>query len=222
MEKQEKKVKGKGGKADKGAPVSAPPIDPTYQPELMRHYREVVVPDLMKRFGLVNRLQAPRLDLISVNIGLGHVREVAGAVDNAVTELSVITGQKAVLARARKAISNFKLRLGEPIGARVTLRGWKMYEFLERLIGLALPRVRDFNGLSARSFDGRGNFNFGLREQVVFPEINYDKMDKIRGMNITIATTARNDEMGYELLKGLGFPFRGQIRRKSEQTMEAK
>jgi len=146
---------------------------------------------------------------ISLNIGLGSSKDNKNAIQNSINELSIITGQQAVITKARKAISNFKLRIGDPVGVRVTLRKWYMYEFLERLMSIALPRVRDFNGLSTKSFDGRGNYNFGLKEQIVFPEINYDKIDKIRGLEVTITTNSNDNLKAYFLLKSMGFPFRG-------------
>ncbi|MEW6443690.1 MAG: 50S ribosomal protein L5 [bacterium] len=172
-----------------------------------RYYQEIV-PVMMKEFRYKNSLQAPRMEKIVVNMGLGEAIQNVKVLDHAAEELSLITGQKPIITRARKSISNFKLRAGMPIGCCVTLRRDRMYEFLDRLTNIALPRVRDFRGISSKSFDGRGNFSFGIREQIIFPEINYDKIDKVRGMNITIVTTAKTDEEAKVLLSNLGMPFR--------------
>jgi large subunit ribosomal protein L5 len=161
----------------------------------------------MEQFKYKNQFQVPRLEKIVVNMGVGEAAHDSKKMDAAVAELTAITGQKPVVARARKAIANFKLRRGLPIGAKVTLRGARMYEFLDRLVTIALPRVRDFRGLSGRSFDGRGNYAIGLKEQIVFPEINYDKIDAIRGMDIIIVTTAKTNEEAKALLKGFNMPF---------------
>lgn len=178
-----------------------------YFPNLLKKYREDIVPALQKKFNYKNIMQVPRLEKIMLNIGVGEAIENSKFLDTALEELTFIAGQKPAITRAKKSISNFKLREGMPIGCFVTLRGWRMYEFLERLINVAIPRVRDFRGLSDRSMDGRGNYNLGLKEQIVFPEINYDKIEKIRGMNVTIVTTAKTDEEGYELLSAFGMPF---------------
>lgn len=175
---------------------------------LREKYLREVVPALMKEFSYRNPLQAPRLEKIVVNMGLGEAIQNIKVLDHAAEELALITGQKALVTRARKSISNFKLRTGMPIGCCVTLRGKRMYEFLDRLVNIALPRVRDFKGVSPKSFDGRGNYSLGIKEQIIFPEINYDKIDKVRGMNITIVTTARTDEEAKSLLRHLGVPFR--------------
>ncbi|MFL3050092.1 MAG: 50S ribosomal protein L5 [Candidatus Neomarinimicrobiota bacterium] len=179
-----------------------------YQPNLLASYNEKVMLPLQKQLSRKNLYEVPSLLKISLNIGIGNAREEKNALDHAISDLTTITGQQAVVTRAKKAISNFKLRVGDPVGARVTLRRWHMFEFLERLINIALPRVRDFSGLSAKSFDGRGNYSFGIQEQIVFPEIDYDKIDKIRGLDVTITTSASSDEEAYSLLKILGFPFR--------------
>jgi len=171
-------------------------------------YQEQVVPALMKRFNYRNKMQVPKLDKIVINMGLGEAIQNIKILDSAVQELSLITGQKAVITKGKKSIAQFKLRVGMPIGVRVTLRKERMYEFFNRLVNVALPRVRDFKGVSGKSFDGRGNFAMGIREQLIFPEIHYDKIDKVKGMNIVIGTTARTDEEGKELLKLLGMPFR--------------
>jgi large subunit ribosomal protein L5 len=171
-------------------------------------YQEKVVPALMKRFNYRNRMEVPRLEKIVINMGLGEAIQNIKILDSAVQELSLITGQKPVITKAKKSIAQFKLRAGMPIGCMVTLRKERMFEFFNRLVNIALPRVRDFKGLSGKSFDGRGNYALGMREQLIFPEIHYDKIDKVKGMNIVIVTTAKTDEEGKELLKLLGMPFR--------------
>lgn len=171
-------------------------------------YQEKVVPALMKRFNYKNRMQVPKLEKIVINMGLGEAIQNIKILDSAVQELSQITGQKPVITKAKKSIAQFKLRTGMPIGCMVTLRKERMYEFFNRLVNVTLPRVRDFKGLSGKSFDGRGNYALGIREQLIFPEIHYDKIDKVKGMNIVIVTTAKTDEEGKELLKLLGMPFR--------------
>jgi large subunit ribosomal protein L5 len=176
---------------------------------LHERYRKDVVPALMKRFNLTNPMAVPRVSKVVVNIGLGEASANVKLLDVAAAELGQITGQKAIITRAKKSIANFKIRKGMPIGCCVTLRGERMYEFLDRLCNIVLPRVRDFKGLPPNSFDGRGNYTLGLRDQLVFPEIDYTRVDKIKGMNITITTSARNDEHGRELLKLLGVPLRG-------------
>jgi len=175
---------------------------------LMEYYRQEVVPALVKEFGYRNAMQSPRLHKIVVNIGVGEALQNARALDAAVHDLRLITGQQPVVRRAKRSVAAFKVRTGMPVGVSVTLRGRRMYEFLDRLVNLTLPRIRDFRGVSAKSFDGRGNFSIGLREQLVFLEINYDEIDKIRGMEVTIITTARTDEEGKVLLTRLGMPFR--------------
>ncbi len=171
-------------------------------------YREKAVPALIKRFNYKNGMQVPRLEKIVINMGLGEAIQNVKILDSAAQELGQITGQKPVITKAKKSIAQFKLRTGMPIGCMVTLRKGRMYEFFSRLVNVALPRVRDFKGLSGKSFDGRGNYALGIREQLIFPEIHYDKIDKIKGMNIVIVTTAKTDEEGKELLKLLGMPFR--------------
>lgn len=171
-------------------------------------YQEKVIPALMKRFNYRNKMEVPKLDKIVVNMGLGEAIQNIKILDTAVLELTQITGQKAVITKAKKSIAQFKLRSGMPIGCVVTLRKDRMYEFFSRLVNVALPRVRDFKGVSGKSFDGRGNYALGLREQLIFPEIHYDKVDKVKGMNVVIVTTAKTDEEGKELLKLLGMPFR--------------
>ena len=177
-------------------------------PTLRERYLKEAVPALMKDFGYKSPMQVPRLEKIVVNMGLGEALSNSKILDSAMEELAQITGQRPVLTRARKSIANFELLEGQAIGAMVTLRANRMYEFLERLISFALPRVRDFRGVSSRAFDGRGNYTLGVREQIIFPEIDYDKVEKVKGMNITIVTTARTDEEGRALLKYLGMPFR--------------
>jgi large subunit ribosomal protein L5 len=175
---------------------------------LKARYQQEVLPKLVKEMGYKNRLQVPRLDKIVINIGMGEAIQNAKALDTAVAELTAIAGQKPVITRARKAIANFKLRENMPIGCTVTLRGDRMYEFFDRLVNVALPRVRDFKGVSDRSFDGRGNYALGVREQIIFPEIDLDKVEKVRGMTVCINTTARTDAEGRSLLQALGMPFR--------------
>ncbi|MBI5575620.1 MAG: 50S ribosomal protein L5 [Deltaproteobacteria bacterium] len=177
-------------------------------PRLQDHYKTDVVPKLKEKFRYANAMQVPKLSMVVVNMGLGEAIENVKILDSAMDEIGVITGQKPVITKARKSISNFKLRAGVPIGVKVTLRRDQMYFFLDKLLAIALPRVRDFKGVSPKGFDGRGNYTLGIKEQIIFPEINYDKIDKIKGMNITIVTTARTDEEGLELLRLLGMPFR--------------
>ena len=179
-------------------------------PNLKKKYQEEVAPALMQKFGYKSTMQIPRLDKIVVNVGCSEARENAKVLDAVVSDLTTITGQKAVITKAKKSVANFKLREGMPIGAKVTLRGNKMWEFLDRLFNVALPRVRDFRGISADSFDGRGNYALGIKEQLIFPEIEYDKIDKIRGMDIVMCTTAQTDEEARELLKLIGAPFAGR------------
>ena len=174
---------------------------------LRDYYNNEVAPALMKKFEYKSPMQIPKLDKVILNIGAGDAKDNAKVIDNIITDLEVITGQKAVPTYARKSVANFKLRRGMKIGAKVTLRGEKMYEFLDRLFNLALPRVRDFKGINPDSFDGRGNYSLGLKEQLIFPEIEYEKIDKIRGMDIVIVTTATNDEHARELLTLMGAPF---------------
>ena len=176
-------------------------------PNLKKLYQDEVAPALMQKFGYKSTMQIPRLEKIVINVGCSEARENAKVLDAVVSDLTTITGQKAVITHAKKSVANFKLREGMPIGAKVTLRGNKMWEFLDRLFNVALPRVRDFRGISADSFDGRGNYALGIKEQLIFPEIEYDKIDKIRGMDIVICTTAETDEEARELLSQIGAPF---------------
>ena len=179
-------------------------------PNLKKLYQDEVAPALMQKFGYKSTMQIPRLEKIVVNVGCSEARENAKVLDAVVSDLTTITGQKAVITKAKKSVANFKLREGMPIGAKVTLRGNKMWEFLDRLFNVALPRVRDFRGISADAFDGRGNYALGIKEQLIFPEIEYDKIDKIRGMDIVVVTTAQTDEEARELLKLVGAPFAGR------------
>ena len=182
-------------------------------PRLKERYQKEIVPALVKEFRYLNVMAVPRVRKVVVNMGLGEAIQNAKLLDSAGLELGLITGQKAVITRARKSIANFKLRKNMPIGAMVTLRGDRMYEFLDRLMNVALPRVRDFRGLSTRAFDGRGNYTLGLRDQLVFPEVDYSKVDKVKGMNISIVTDARSDGEALALLRHLGMPFRPESRR---------
>ncbi len=195
-------------KGEPAAPATARPKGTgAVPPRLREHFRRVVVPALMKERGYSNPFEVPRLEKIVINIGVGEGRDNAKALDFATADLQAIAGQRPIVTRAKKSIANFKLRAGAPIGAKVTLRGARMYEFLDRLINVALPRVRDFKGVPARGFDGRGNYALGVREQLIFPEIVYDRIDKVRGMDINIVTTARTDEEARALLTHLGMPF---------------
>jgi large subunit ribosomal protein L5 len=175
---------------------------------LKEQYTKEIVPLLMKQFGYKNIMQVPRIEKIVVNMGLGEAIQNVKILDSASEELAVITGQKTVITKAKKSIASFKLRQGMPIGCMVTLRKERMYEFLDRLMNIALPRVRDFKGVSGKAFDGRGNYSIGIKEQLIFPEINYDKVEKIKGLNISIVTSAETDEEGKALLKSFGMPFR--------------
>jgi large subunit ribosomal protein L5 len=216
VSKKEPKQPGKEKKEKKGAPPApetakaAKPKGPSEPSRLRTRYSNEIVPTLMKHFKYTNIMAVPKLEKIVINMGLGEAIANAKIMDVAVDELGRISGQRAVITRAKKSIANFKLRQHMPIGAAVTLRGDRMYEFLDRLVSVVLPRVRDFRGVSTRSFDGRGNYTMGLRDQLIFPEISYEKVDKIRGMNVTIVTTARSDDEARELLKQLGLPFRQQ------------
>jgi large subunit ribosomal protein L5 len=180
------------------------------KPRLQVYYEERVRPKLGEQFGISNPYRIPRLEKIVVNVGLGEAPKNPKLLDSVVDELGLITGQKAVITRARKSIANFSLREGMPIGAKVTLRGVRMYEFLDRLINVALPRVRDFRGVPNRSFDGRGNYSLGVKEQLIFPEIDYDKVSEVHGMDIIIVTTTNRDDEAYALLREMGMPFRGE------------
>ncbi len=179
-----------------------------YLPRLKQKYQEEIVPALMKRFEYKNIMQVPKLEKICLNMGVGEAAQDSKLLDRAVEDLTLISGQKPAITAAKKSISNFKLREGMKIGCRVTLRGIRMYEFLDRFINITTPRIRDFRGLSDKAFDGRGNYSFGTQEQIIFHEINVDKIDKIRGLNVSFVTSAKNDEEAYELLKSFGMPFK--------------
>ena len=201
-----KKTKGGGGLS---GPVQADrPRGPKEKPRLAAFYLDKVRPELVKKFSFASVMQAPRFEKIVINMGVGDAIQDQKMMDAAVNEMALIAGQKPAIRRAKKAISNFKLRAGVPVGCCVTLRGARMYEFYDRLVNVAIPRIRDFRGLNPRSFDGRGNYTMGVTEQIIFPEINYDKVGKIRGMDVTIVTTAKNDEEGRELLRQMQMPFR--------------
>jgi large subunit ribosomal protein L5 len=218
MTKEQQQKAGATAGKGKGAPKEDPKkagakkgeiqIDPPPPNKLAQFYKDEVVSALMKRFEFTSVMQVPRLQKVVVNMGVGDALTNIKLLEAAAADLEIIVGQKPAIRRAKKSISNFKLRAGVPIGCMVTLRGARMWEFMERLTTVAIPRLRDFRGLSPRSFDGRGNYTFGVKEQVMFPEIQYDKVEKIRGMDVTLVTSARNDEEGYELLKALKWPFR--------------
>ena len=201
-----------GGKAvpaaEPSGPVKRASVSGSTPPRMRERFRSAVVPAMMKERGYSNPFQVPRLEKVVINMGVGEGKENAKVLDFATADLQAIAGQKPVITRAKKSIANFKLRENVPIGCKVTLRGPRMYEFLDRLVNVALPRVRDFKGVPPKGFDGRGNYNMGLKEQVIFPEIVYDKVDKVRGMDITMVTTARTDEEAKALLTHLGVPFR--------------
>jgi large subunit ribosomal protein L5 len=203
---------GTGAGSDSGAtkPASNGGFTKPEYGGLRQRYHDDIAPSLQREFGYENVMQIPRLEKVVVNIGLGEAIANAKALDAAVGDLTTITGQKPIVTRAKRSIAQFRLRTGMPIGAKVTLRGQRMYDFLERTMSLALPRIRDFRGIPTRSFDGRGNFSLGLREQLVYPEIDYDKIDRLRGLEISIVTTAKTDEEGRKLLELLGMPFQAQ------------
>ena len=180
----------------------------SYVSNMKKAYMDTVVPNMVSRFSYDNPMEVPRLSSISLNMGIGDAKTSSKKLESALGELTVISGQKPIITKSRADISNFKIRKGYPVGCKVTLRATKMYEFFERLVCIALPRSRDFRGLSFKSFDGRGNYNFGVKEQIIFAEINYDNIDSVRGLNITITTTASNDDEAYWLLKEMGFPLR--------------
>jgi large subunit ribosomal protein L5 len=212
--KEEKQKKGKAAKEapdaaqKESAKKAAKPKGPQEPPRLKVRYTKEIIPALMKHFNYTNVMAVPKLEKIVINMGLGEAIANAKILDVAVDELGRIAGQRPVITRAKKSIANFKLRQNMPIGAAVTLRGERMFEFLDRLTSVVLPRVRDFRGVSTKSFDGRGNYTLGLRDQLIFPEIPYEKVDKIRGMNVTIVTSARTDDEARELLRQCGMPFR--------------
>jgi large subunit ribosomal protein L5 len=210
--KDAKKAESKAEKKPAG-PVEALPAD--YVPRLRKHYDEVVKPDLIKKFGYKNVMEVPRLEKIVLNMGIGEATQDSKLVGVAAAELEKIAGQKVVITKSRKAIAQFKIRENLAIGAKVTLRKVRMYEFLDRLINIALPRVRDFRGLTDRSFDGNGNYAFGIKEHIVFPEIDYDKIDRVWGMDVIICTTARSDEEARALIEAFNFPFRKPARKQA-------
>ena len=196
-------------RADKGkVEASTGPEQKGPPPRLALHYKDKVVPDLMQKFGYKTVMQVPRIKKITLNMGVGETVNDKKVLDNAVADMAKIAGQKPVVTNARKSIANFKVRAGFPIGCMVTLRGARMYEFLDRLVNIAIPRIRDFRGVSNRAFDGRGNYSLGVREQIIFPEIEYDKIDALRGMNIAITTTAKSDDEARALLGAFRFPFK--------------
>jgi len=195
-------------KKEAAAPKAAGPQQPAPPARLAQFYREKVVPDLMQKFGYKTVMQVPRLRKITVNMGVGETTTDKKVLDNAVADMTKIAGQKPVVTLARRSIANFKVRAGFPVGCMVTLRGARMYEFLDRLVNIAIPRIRDFRGVSNRAFDGRGNYSLGVKEQIIFPEIEYDKIDTIRGMNIAITTTAKTDDEARALLAAFRFPFK--------------
>ncbi len=205
------KAGGKGKEKAGGAlPLDAAPKAQAGKPRLQIHYETVIRPAIVKEFGLINALQAPRLVKVVLNVGMGEAHKQPKLLDAVVEELMLISGQRPVTTRAKKAIANFGLRAGMPIGAAVTLRGARMYEWLDRFINVAIPRMRDFRGLPNKSFDGRGNYSFGIKEQMVFPEIDFDKVEQIHGMDITLVTTAGRDDLALALLRQFGWPFRGE------------
>ena len=193
-----------------------------YKPRLMTAYETEIVPAMVKKFGYKNIMQVPKLVKISINMGVGKTKEDPASLKKAVEDIRIITGQQPMVTKAKRAISNFKIKTGDPVGCAVTLRRFRMYEFMDRLISTALPRVRDFSGLSDKSFDGRGNYSIGLKEQIIFTEIDYDKVDHIRGMNITFTTTAKTDTEAYELLSLLGSPFMKRTIKESTTGGEVK
>ena len=202
---------GKGAPKDKPAPkekVARAPRPRDYKPRMKAHYEKVVREDMAKQFGYKNRMQIPRIDKVVLNMGVGEAVNDRKKVESAAKDLGLIAGQKPVITRARKSVATYKVRDGMPIGCKVTLRGDRMYEFVDRLVTIALPRVKDFRGLNPKSFDGRGNFALGLREHIVFPEIDYDQVDEVWGMDVIVCTTAHNDEEARALLRGFNFPFR--------------
>ena len=194
--------------AEKEAPKETKPSRPAPVPRLQVHYRDTVVKQLMEQFGYKSTMQVPRIEKIVLNMGVGEAVADKKVMDNAVADMAKIAGQKPLVTNARKSIAVFKVRTGYPVGCKVTLRGRRMYEFLDRLVSIAMPRIRDFRGVSSRAFDGSGNYNIGVKEQIIFPEIEYDKIDAIRGMNITVTTNAKNDAEAKALLAAFRFPFR--------------
>jgi large subunit ribosomal protein L5 len=207
-QQQPKQKAAPAGSKEKAAPVEAGPQLPAPPARLATYYREKVVPDLMQKFGYKTVMQVPRLRKITLNMGVGETVVDKKVLDNAVGDMSKIAGQKPVVTKSRKSIANFKIRANFPVGCMVTLRGARMYEFLDRLVNIAIPRIRDFRGVSNRAFDGRGNYSLGIKEQIIFPEIDYDKIDALRGMDIAINTTAKTDDEARALLAAFRFPFK--------------
>ena len=206
-----KRAAPKAASAKKAAPKAekvAKPAEPAYVNRLVKKYKEQVVPALIKEFGYTSPMQAPKFEKIVINIGVGDATQNAKALEDSVAELAAITGQAPVITKAKKSIATFKLREGQAIGCKVTLRGTRMYEFYDKLVSIALPRVRDFRGVSKNAFDGHGNYTLGVKEQLIFPEIDYDKVSKIRGMDVVIVTTAQTDEEAFALLREMGMPFK--------------
>jgi large subunit ribosomal protein L5 len=206
-----KKAAPKAASAKKAAPKAekvAKPAEPAYVNRLVKKYKEQVVPALIKEFGYTSPMQAPKFEKIVINIGVGDATQNAKALEDSVAELAAITGQAPVITKAKKSIATLKLREGQAIGCKVTLRGTRMYEFYDKLVSIALPRVRDFRGVSKNAFDGHGNYTLGVKEQLIFPEIDYDKVSKIRGMDVVIVTTAQTDEEAFALLREMGMPFK--------------
>ena len=189
-------------------------------PNLRAKYKEMVIPAMMKQFGYSNLMEVPKITHVSINMGIGDGKDSPKKLESGLNDLTLISGQKPVVTRSRKDISNFKIRKGFPVGCKVTIRGYRMYDFIERLISIALPRTRDFRGLSFKSFDGRGNFSFGIKEQIIFTEIDYDKIDSIRGMDISFSTTAQSDDESYWFLKLMGLPLREKPQKNEENTEE--
>jgi len=206
-------------KAAAAAPVATGKEEKGPTPRLAIHYKEKVVPDLMQKHGYKTVMQVPRLRKITINMGVGETTSDKKVLDNAVADMTRIAGQKPVVTLARRSVANFKVRAGYPVGCMVTLRGARMYEFFDRLVNIAMPRIRDFRGMSNRAFDGRGNYSLGFKEQIIFPEIEYDKIDTLRGMNISIVTTAATDAEGRSLLGHLGMPFRAIVTPGAEPTL---
>lgn len=200
--------KSKRGEAGSGIKTVEKQTASNVPPRLWERYKSAVVGQMMKEFGYENVMEVPKVTKITINMGLGEAVGNPNIINNALVELTNISGQKAVVTRAKKSISNFKLRTGMPIGCMVTLRRNRMWEFLDRLVAVAMPRMRDFKGISGKAFDGRGNYSLGIREQIIFPEVDYDKVDQVRGFNVTISTTAKTDKEGKAVLKHLGLPFR--------------
>jgi large subunit ribosomal protein L5 len=219
QQKKKQPAQAKGAPAPKPAKDEAPAVPPP-PPRLREHYRTQVVPDLMKKFGYKTVMQVPRIRKITINMGVGETTTDKKILDHAVADMTKIAGQKPVVTKARKSIANFKVRANFPVGCMVTLRGARMYEFLDRLISIAIPRIRDFRGLPVK-FDGRGNYTIGVREQIIFPEIDYDAIDAVRGLDIVFTTSATTDEEGYALLEAFGFPFADRGTRAAEAQAEA-